>query len=81
MITALLFCSSCATAKKAANSGCFERPEVPDFYDENDLPLISYRDDSDRVYMPLYIWKRTVRYIIEAEAALDIAEELLNPTE
>lgn len=77
MTTASLPLTSCATTKKQPESRPFERPDVPDLYDIDGKLCVAYQLDRDQVVMTSLIWKRISRYIIDAEAALDIAEARL----
>lgn len=71
---------SCAT-KALPESRPLERPEVPAPYNVNGELCVSYNPDTDRVSMAFFYWKKVLRYIIDAEAALDIAESRIQELE
>lgn len=62
---------SCTSTRQKENRIVYERPTVPDPYEEGGVGLVKYNPDTDEVRMPLWYWKKLVRYIIDAEAALD----------
>lgn len=70
---------SCATKQPAENRP-FERPEVPDPYDQDGELVVAYNPDKETVELKKFYWFKVVRYMIDAEAALDIAEGKLQET-
>jgi hypothetical protein len=51
---------SCTTSPK--NSAV-----VPDPFQEDGTPIVSYDKEADEVRMPLWYWKKIVRYIVDAK--------------
>lgn len=44
-----------------------EPPKVPDPLREDGTSVVTYNEDTDTVAMPLWYWKKLVRYIIDTQ--------------
>lgn len=71
-----LACSSCMSTRQKRNEPIvYERPDVPDPYDQEGWPLVIYNEATDQVSTPLFFWKKLMRYVIDAESAFDTIDE------
>lgn len=53
---------------------------MPDPYDQDGQLVVAYNPDKETVELKKFYWFKVVRYMIDAEAALDIAEGKLQET-
>ena len=68
LTTPLLSCRSLPERENIIN-----RPIVPDSV-SNGVSVVSFDENTDMVSMPLWYWKKIVRYIASSEAAFDTLE-------
>lgn len=59
----MLLLTSCQTLKKQKS----EAPEFPQPYDAEGNLIVTYDVTTDKVSMPLWYWKKIVRYAVDVQ--------------
>lgn len=62
-LTLTLLLTSCQTLKKQKS----EAPEFPQPYDTEGNLIVTYDVTTDKVSMPLWYWKKIVRYAVDVQ--------------
>ena len=62
-LTLALLLTSCQTLKKQKS----EAPEFPQPYDTEGNLIVAYDVTTDKVSMPLWYWKKIVRYAVDVQ--------------
>lgn len=62
-LTLTLLLTSCQTLKKQKS----EAPEFPQPYDTEGNLIVTYDVTTDKVSMPLWYWKKIVRYTVDVQ--------------
>lgn len=62
-LTLTLLLTSCQTLKKQKS----EAPEFPQLYDTEGNLIVTYDVTTDKVSIPLWYWKKIVRYAVDVQ--------------
>ena len=62
-LTLTLLLTSCQTLKKQKS----EAPEFPQPYDTEGNLIVTYDVTTDKISMPLWYWKKIVRYAVDVQ--------------